>query len=584
MNHTVDVNANNHGGIRWYELRQIQGEWSLYQEGTYAPDDQSRFFGSMAMDYQGNIGLAYSVSGSNTYPSLRYTGRMATDETGIMTINEDVIIDGSSSQTGSNRYGDYSQMTLDPLDDATFWFTGEYIGNNGNCHTRIASFKLANDFEFNISPTNLLSPNDGVLGPNETITIEVSNYGLSPVSNFNLEYRVDDGEWITEQFNETIEPGLTASYSFLQTADLSIQGNHIIEIHTDLINDMYDWDDYYTQNVYHNYTHDVGISNIISPSNGIGLSSNENIILQITNYGTEIASNFTVTYSINDNDIIEENYTDYIGINETVEFQFETTWDFSIPGNYIIEASTQLEIDQNNDNNSYSKTIEHEECLPIADCSEGDGFVYVEFNTISNYSGCGNNGYTDFTNISTTVYIGNTYELTVESDYDEQFMTVWIDYNDNMFFEDDEIVINNLYYDWETSTNISIPLDCQLGSHLLRLKACWDESSNEVCEDCDYGETEDYIINISSSTAINNLDLDLNEIIIMENEIIINLSDINDEVELYLYNSLGQILYTESIVNRTHHTIKIPMKHYAKGVYTIVLKNGDDKLLSRVLY
>ena len=96
-----------------------------------------------------------------------------------------------------------------------------------------------------------------------------------------------------------------------------------------------------------------------------------------------------------------------------------------------------------NDNNNNAKTIEHEECLPIADCSEGDGFMYVGFNTISNYSGCGNNGFTDFTDISTTVYLGNTYELIVESDYDEQYMTVWIDYNDDMFFEDDEVVINN---------------------------------------------------------------------------------------------------------------------------------------------
>lgn len=143
LNHTVDVDGNNHAGIRWYELRETGGTWSLYQEGTYAPDDDNRWCGSICMDYLGNIGLAYSVSGSSTFPSIRYTGRLANDPTGQLTIAEDTIVNGGSSKesTSGNRFGDYAQLTIDPVDDATFWFTGEYIDSE-EWKTRIVSFKL----------------------------------------------------------------------------------------------------------------------------------------------------------------------------------------------------------------------------------------------------------------------------------------------------------------------------------------------------------------------------------------------------------------------------------------------------------
>ena len=127
LNHTVDVDETNHAGIRWYELREIDGTWEIHQESTYAPDDDSRWMGSISMDYQGNIGLAFAISGSSTYPSIKYTGRYATDDLNEMTIEEEFAVEGTSVQTGINRFGDYAHMCVDPTDDATFWYTGEYI-------------------------------------------------------------------------------------------------------------------------------------------------------------------------------------------------------------------------------------------------------------------------------------------------------------------------------------------------------------------------------------------------------------------------------------------------------------------------
>ncbi len=139
----VDVNNANKGGIRWYELRQdnATNQFSIYQEGTFAPDVDSRFLGSIAMDLNGNIGMAYSISGPNSYPSLGYTGRHFFDPLGQMTVQEVRAIDGSYFQSNYNRFGDYSQLTLDPNGD-TFWYTGEYIGSGGSRRTRIFSFDM----------------------------------------------------------------------------------------------------------------------------------------------------------------------------------------------------------------------------------------------------------------------------------------------------------------------------------------------------------------------------------------------------------------------------------------------------------
>ncbi len=146
LNFVVEpVNGTKISGLRWVELRKSGGDWELYQEGTYVDPvgDESVFLGGIGMDQEGNIGFAYVKSGASTYPSLYFTGRKDGNTLGIMTIAEEFIIDGSSSVTSNSRYGDYSQLTRDPVDDLTFWFTGEYSGQSGGRKTRIASFKIS---------------------------------------------------------------------------------------------------------------------------------------------------------------------------------------------------------------------------------------------------------------------------------------------------------------------------------------------------------------------------------------------------------------------------------------------------------
>jgi hypothetical protein len=138
-------------GSRWYEIRRTNGTYSIYQQGTYAPEDGvHRWMGSIAMDAVGNMALGYSVvDGISVYPGIRYTGRLAGDTLGEMTLGEAVVIDGSGVQrTTNSRWGDYTSMNIDPTDDCTFWYINEYytlagqLSSTAGWQTRIGSFRL----------------------------------------------------------------------------------------------------------------------------------------------------------------------------------------------------------------------------------------------------------------------------------------------------------------------------------------------------------------------------------------------------------------------------------------------------------
>ena len=143
-NFTVDVDDTDHGGIRWFELRKTgAGGWETFQEGSFAPNALHRWMGSIAMDGEGNIALGYSASAAHVGPSIRVTGRRAGGPPGVMTEPERNIVQGGS-QTGSSRWGDYSAMSVDPVDDCTFWYTNEYLPRTAafDWSTRILRFRF----------------------------------------------------------------------------------------------------------------------------------------------------------------------------------------------------------------------------------------------------------------------------------------------------------------------------------------------------------------------------------------------------------------------------------------------------------
>lgn len=142
-------------GMRWYEIRRTgatgASAYSVYQQGTYAPNDGvHRWMGSLAMDARGNIAMGYSVvNGVDVYPGIRYTGRLSGDPLGQMTLGEGVIMNGSGVQrTTNSRWGDYTSMNVDPIDDCTFWYVNEYytlageLSSTAGWQTRIAGFRF----------------------------------------------------------------------------------------------------------------------------------------------------------------------------------------------------------------------------------------------------------------------------------------------------------------------------------------------------------------------------------------------------------------------------------------------------------
>ncbi|MEK7404854.1 MAG: Ig-like domain-containing protein, partial [Acidobacteriota bacterium] len=141
-NHAVA--ASNTVGVRWYEIRNPGGTPIVYQQGTYVPDSDYRWMASMAMDRVGNIAVGYSKSGPGLYPGIFITGRETADVLGTLRAEQMILAGSGSQQPTLNRWGDYSSIETDPVDDCTFWYTSQYLPAHGtfNWHTRIASFKF----------------------------------------------------------------------------------------------------------------------------------------------------------------------------------------------------------------------------------------------------------------------------------------------------------------------------------------------------------------------------------------------------------------------------------------------------------
>ena len=142
--HSVNTSAGG-GGVRWYEFRVDKSrKVNLYQQGTYAPGGDYRWMASPAMDSKGNIGIGYSFGGVAHYPGQRFAGRLSGDKKGELTLNETILIKGEAAQTTTLRWEDYTQTAIDPSDDKTIWYVGDYLKKNGrNYSTRIGAFRLA---------------------------------------------------------------------------------------------------------------------------------------------------------------------------------------------------------------------------------------------------------------------------------------------------------------------------------------------------------------------------------------------------------------------------------------------------------
>jgi len=141
--HSVKTAAGG-SGVRWYEFRLGRHRRpAIYQQGTYAPGGDFRWLSGLAIDKSGNIGIGYSYGGEKQFAGQRFTGRLAGDSLGVMSFSEAILAEGQAAQTNTLRWEDYTYTALDPSDDETFWYVGDYLKQGAkNYSTRIGAFKL----------------------------------------------------------------------------------------------------------------------------------------------------------------------------------------------------------------------------------------------------------------------------------------------------------------------------------------------------------------------------------------------------------------------------------------------------------
>ena len=146
---TQTVRTQNHAAVRWYEVINLTGTPSIRQQSTFSPSNLHRWMPSLAVDKQGNMAIGYNVGSRTLNPAIRYAGRLSTDPLNTLGQSETSLIEGTGAPSSGNfnRWGDYSEMSVDPVDGCTFWFTGEYYATTGaNWQTRIGSFKFPGCF------------------------------------------------------------------------------------------------------------------------------------------------------------------------------------------------------------------------------------------------------------------------------------------------------------------------------------------------------------------------------------------------------------------------------------------------------
>ena len=607
MNFVVDIDVTiaEHAGIRWYELRQDSngGPWSVFQEGTYAPDKSDRFSGSIGMDAQGNIGLGFTVLDDSPeapiYPSLRYTGRYFNDPKGVMTVSEQSIAKGVSANP-SNRYGDYAHLTVDPADDLTFWHNGEYFVSPDR-KNGVGVFKLAPDFDNDVGVVTLVSPKDATLTSAETVTVTIRNYGLNPQSNFPVSYSINGGSVVTETFTGTIAGSSSASFTFATQANLgSVGDDYDFEASTNLGTDQNTTNNTFSTVIRNLIPIDVGVTSIDAPSTGLSLTAAEDVTVTIENFGGEPQSNIPVSYKLGNNGSINEVFNGTIPVGENAVYTFSQKANLSTSGRYIIFSETNLAGDGDRLNDSETKSIANLNCIPVgSDCSFGDGIYYFELGDILNERIPCNVGYTDFISLSTNLDRSQeSFTVTVKTLFDDpdvEKFSMWIDLNDNGVFDDSEILISSEVIpasNTEFSYDFTLPTDAALGQHLLRIRA--GDTSHEgdldnPCSVMEFGTTHDYSVKIIDST----LDLDdflLNEAdleIAAQKDGVFNVfleTEFQNPLRITVHNLLGQKMIENQVQNNGQgYFYEFDMSYAANGVYLLRIGTLDVGIVKRFL-
>jgi len=323
LSFTTDVtNGEDLAGIRWMELRKtVETDWAIHQEGTYAPDDGlNRFMPSIAIDSIGNIGLVYNTSSSSTYADLRFTGRYTDDSLGVMTVKEFTLAEGVATIISGGRFGDYSQLSVDPVDNTTFWFTGEYGGGGEfGTKTRIASFEL-DKAETDIAVAALQTPPLDSLTANESITVSIGNAGLNSIADYQIGIRIND-ELIQEvTIVEPLPVDSVRTYTF-QNLDFLAKETYEVEVFTSHPEDLKVGNNQVKTFVRSIFNYDVALE---ATANRIACSATANVLTtSFENKGSQPLEQVVFEISINGTAVGTDTWEGELAHGESATFDLK---------------------------------------------------------------------------------------------------------------------------------------------------------------------------------------------------------------------------------------------------------------------
>ncbi|MEL6810734.1 MAG: GEVED domain-containing protein, partial [Bacteroidota bacterium] len=296
--------------------------------------------------------------------------------------------------------------------------------------------------------------------------------------------------------------------------------------------------------------------------------------------GANAQSGFDVQYAVNGDPAVVETFAGTINSEEEVVFDFATQYDFTALGTYTIVVSTTLSGDQEPTNDEVTLEIENVLCQPVIDCSLGDGFQLVAVQEINNPSGC--EGYGDFTSQIANMAPGGTYDITFTTGWGSQHVNVWIDFNDDFTFTNDELVVNDFVIadgqgqgSYTETTSLIVPGSGAVGEHRMRVKSNWNAPvPADACEVTQFGETEDYTANIGelgvNDAAISNGDLQV--VSLPNNQFDITFrTEFEGGVYMGIYNLLGQEIGFMKKVSNVNGDYKatLDMSKVSSGVYLL---------------
>jgi len=297
---TDATDGQNYAGIRWMELRKTAGEnWSLYQEGTFAPEDgKERFMAGIGIAANGAIGMAYNFAGVDEFAGMAYTGRTDGDPLGVMTLEEVIVVEGQSTINSAGRFSDYSQLSVDPINGKTFWFTSSYANATASTNTRIIAFEMNRD-TVDLQMSQIVSPkSQSNLTATEGLEVIVRNVGLDSVDKFKVGYIFQNGMEIVEDVDFLLKKDSSYMHRFTNTFDMSSLGAYDFTTFVTVQGDNSNFNDTLRQKIRNIASLDVAITDI-SNLEGVSCEPMRDIDVTFKNEGFDTLTSAEIVVMLN---------------------------------------------------------------------------------------------------------------------------------------------------------------------------------------------------------------------------------------------------------------------------------------------